>query len=125
MFERVGGVPFFEELTQRFYALVADDVVLAPLYPVGDAARFEEARRHLCSFLVQYWGGPATYSEERGAPQLRMRHAPFAVGPAERDAWVRHMTAAVRAARLTPLDETQMVGSLTGAANALVNRPAS
>lgn len=123
MYERVGGTPFFEELTRRFYAGVATDTVLAPLYP-QDRDALEEARHHLCGFLVQYWGGPATYSEQRGHPRLRMRHDPFHIGTAERDAWLRHMLAAVDSlddGALRPLDRTQMVTYFQASAAHMVN----
>ena len=122
-YDRVGGQPFFEELTRRFYAGVATDPVLRPLYPDDDEG-FELARRHLELFLIQYWGGPADYNATRGAPRLRMRHAPFPIGAAERDAWVRHMTGAVKAAGLAPLEEVQLLGYLTMSAEHMVNRPA-
>ncbi len=93
LYERVGGSPFFERLVERFYGGVADDDVLAPLYP--DRPDFGPAQRRLTLFLVQYWGGPQTYSEERGHPRLRMRHLPFHVGPLERDRWLAHMAAAI------------------------------
>lgn len=123
LFDRVGGRPFFEELTRRFYDGVATDPTLRPLYP-SDEAGFEAARLHLELFLVQYWGGPGTYNELRGAPRLRMRHAPFLIGPAERDAWLRHMTGAVRQAGMSPLDEVQLLGYLTTSAEHLMNHPA-
>jgi hemoglobin len=91
VFERVGGQPFFDDLVERFYEGVADDAVLRPLYPDD----LTESKRHLALFLGQYWGGPATYDAERGHPRLRMRHAPFVIGLAERNAWLAHMTAAV------------------------------
>ena len=91
LYEAVGGMPFFERLVARFYAGVADDPILRPLYPED----LEFPTRHLTLFLAQYWGGPTTYDEERGHPRLRMRHAPFAVGPNERDRWLLHMRAAV------------------------------
>ena len=121
-YDRVGGQPFFEELTSRFYAGVATDPVLRPLYP-EDQEGFELARRHLELFLIQYWGGPAEYNATRGHPRLRMRHAPFPIGAAERDAWVRHMTDAVKAAGLAPLEEVQLLGYLTTSADHMVNRP--
>jgi hemoglobin len=120
MFERVGGEAFFEALTRRFYAAVAEDPVLRPLYPDDDQG-FEAARVHLMWFLIQFFGGPAVYRSERGEPRLRARHARFSIGPAERDAWVAHMTDAVRAARLKPLDESQMLTYFAGAATQLVN----
>ena len=86
------GTEFFTTLVDRFYDAVETDLVLRPLYPESLVA----SRAHLAGFLVQYWGGPATYSEERGHPRLRLRHAPFAIGPAERDAWYDHMATAVR-----------------------------
>jgi len=91
VFEALGGQPFFDDLAQRFYEQVAVDPVLRPLYP-DDLVPGE---RHLALFLGQYWGGPTTYSDERGHPRLRMRHAPFVIGEAERDAWFRGMAGAV------------------------------
>ena len=93
LFSRVGGEPFFEELIDEFYTGVATDEVLLPLYP--DAPDLSGARHRLTLFLIQYWGGPATYSDERGHPKLRLRHMPFHVGPAERDRWLTHMRDAV------------------------------
>ena len=87
----VGGDDFFVELVDRFYAAVAEDPVLRPLYPED----LTDSKRWLAGFLVQYWGGSQAYSEERGHPRLRMRHMPFTIGPAERDAWFRHMIAAL------------------------------
>jgi hemoglobin len=92
VYDRVGGMPFFERLVDRFYDGVAADPVLRPVYPEQDLAG---ARHRLTLFLAQYWGGPRTYDEERGHPRLRMRHFPFAIGPAERDRWLVHMRAAV------------------------------
>ena len=101
VYDAVGGERFFVDLVDRFYDGVATDVLLRPLYPEDLTA----PRRHLALFLAQYWGGPSTYSDERGHPRLRMRHAPFVIGDAERDAWLRHMLAsldAVAAERGTP-----------------------
>jgi hemoglobin len=88
----VVGPAFFVELVERFYDGVAHDPVLRPLYPGADLT---DAKARLHGFLVQYWGGPTDYSDARGHPRLRMRHAPFAIGVAERDAWLAHMTRAV------------------------------
>ena len=93
MFDRVGGAWFFERLVSTFYADVAGDELLAPLYP--EAPDFSGATHRLTMFLVQYWGGPTTYSDERGHPRLRMRHLGFRVGTAERDHWLAHMAGAV------------------------------
>lgn len=93
LFEAVGGEAFFVDLVDRFYEGVEADPLLRPMYPENLTA----PRAHTASFLVQYWGGPATYSERRGHPRLRMRHAPFVIGRAERDAWLGHMTDAVKA----------------------------
>ena len=90
----VGGTPFFEELVERFYEGVEHDAILRPLYPSQDLT---DAKARLCGFLVQYWGGPGDYSAARGHPRLRMRHAPYAIGHAERAAWLAHMTSAVDA----------------------------
>ena len=119
MYERVGGAPWFDTLTLRFYDAVAQDPVLRPLYPDDLTA----GREHLRDFLVQYWGGPGHYSEQRGHPRLRMRHVPFAIGEAERDAWFRHMADAVRAGGLAPEDEEEMLAYFAMAATHLVNHP--
>jgi hemoglobin len=95
VYEAVGGSAFFERLVGDFYEGVAGDEVLAPLYP--EAPDFSGARRRLTLFLIQYWGGPGTYSAERGHPRLRMRHFPFPVGPRQRERWLVHMTNAVEA----------------------------
>jgi hemoglobin len=92
VYELLGGQAFFDDLVARFYRGVASDPRLRPLYPDEDLA---PAERRLALFLGQYWGGPTTYSDERGHPRLRMRHVPFVVGEPERDAWLEHMTAAV------------------------------
>ena len=92
LFERAGGMPFFEALVGRFYEGVAGDPVLRSLYPEPDLA---PAQRRLTLFLAQYWGGPRTYDEERGHPRLRMRHMPFAIDAAARDRWLVHMRAAL------------------------------
>ena len=121
VYDAVGGFPFFVDLVDGFYDGVAADPVLRPLYP----EELTDARRHLAGFLAQYWGGPATYSEERGHPRLRMRHSPFVIGPAERDAWLRHMLAsldAVAAASGAPVDAVASIRAyLTDAAAFLVN----
>jgi len=93
VYELVGGLPFFVDLVDRFYKGVALDPVLLPLYPEPDD--LAPARRRLSLFLAQYWGGPTTYSDERGHPRLRMRHAPFLIGPGERDRWLVHMRSAI------------------------------
>jgi hemoglobin len=95
VYEAVGGMAFFESLVDRFYDGVAEDPVLLALYP--EPEDLSSARHRLTLFLAQYWGGPPIYSEERGHPRLRMRHVPFAIGPAERDRWLHHMRAAVAA----------------------------
>ncbi|HMD46466.1 MAG TPA: globin [Acidimicrobiales bacterium] len=119
MYERVGGDAFFVQLVDRFYVGVAGDPVLRPLYPDD----LTEPRAHLAAFLVQYWGGPTTYGETRGHPRLRMRHAPFVIGPLERDAWLRHMTEAVTAAGLAADDERELLDYFTMAARTLINAP--
>jgi hemoglobin len=91
LYERVGGQPFFDELVERFYEGVEADALLRPMYPED----LTDPRRHLALFLAQYWGGPRTYSDERGHPRLRLRHAPHRVDDAARDAWLLHMHAAL------------------------------
>ena len=122
LFERVDGEAFFARLVDRFYAGVVTDPVLAPLYPPDD---LDGAAERLRLFLVQFWGGPTTYSDQRGHPRLRMRHAPFVIGEAERDAWLRHMTAAVAAAaadgELSEEDEARMMGYFVHSAGFMMN----
>lgn len=112
--DRVGGLAFFERLVDAFYDGVAGDPVLLRLYP--DAPDLTGARRRLTLFLLQYWGGPTTYSDERGHPRLRMRHLPFRIGPTERDHWLAHMRAAVDhvGATLADADREEIVTMLLG-----------
>jgi hemoglobin len=121
VYRQVGGSQFFVDLVKGFYAGVATDPVLRPMYPDD----LTDSRRHLAGFLVQYWGGPAAYSDERGHPRLRMRHAPFAIGDAERDAWLRHMLAsfdAVVAAHAPPAEAAARIRAyLVDVAEFLVN----
>jgi hemoglobin len=93
LFDRVGGMTFFEQLVQAFYEEVGGDEVLLPLYPSDD---LDGARHRLTLFLAQYWGGPHAYMEERGHPMLRMRHFPYMIGPLQRDHWLICMASAVQ-----------------------------
>jgi len=120
LYEAVGGEAFFVRLVDAFYDGVADDPVLVRLYP--EAPDLTGARQRLRLFLIQYWGGPTTYSDNRGHPRLRMRHAPFAVDRAAHDAWLRHMTGAVESLELPPGLEAQLLSYLQGAAEAMMNR---
>jgi len=121
LFDRVGGESFFFDLVNRFYLGVAGDPLLRPLYPED----LSESSAHLALFLAQYWGGPPTYSELRGHPRLRMRHSPFVIGPAERDAWLSHMNGALHelqaASRISDEDADELRAYLDMAANTLVN----
>jgi hemoglobin len=119
LYQRAGGTPFFEALVGSFYAGVATDPVLRAIYPEPDLAA---AERRLRLFLIQYWGGPRTYDDERGHPRLRMRHFPFAIGPAERDRWLTHMRAAIAAS--APPDDVaaELERYFTMAAEAMRNR---
>jgi hemoglobin len=117
LYERVGGAPFFVTLVDRFYDGVADDPILRPMYP-DDLA---DSRRHLALFLIQYWGGPTTYGEERGHPRLRRRHAPHAIDAVARDAWLAHMGAAIDSMGMEPFDKAALTDYLTTAANQLQN----
>ena len=120
LYEAIGGEPAFRRLVQRFYQEVSADPELRPVYPSRDLGPAEE---HLRLFLIQYWGGPATYSERRGHPRLRMRHVRFAIGPAERDAWLRHMRTALDELELDPAYDAQLWDYLVMAADSLVNQP--
>ena len=114
----VGGAAWFRALDDRFYDRVELDPTLMTLYPESDTTG---ARERLTGFLVQYWGGPTDYSDARGHPRLRMRHAPFRVGPVEREAWFTHMTESVREAALAPEIETAMIDYFDHAATAMIN----
>ena len=91
LYDQIGGDPTFRKLVETFYARVEQDPLLRPIFP-DDLA---PGREYQFLFLTQYWGGPARYQAQRGHPRLRMRHAPFKIGRAERDAWVGHMLAAI------------------------------
>jgi hemoglobin len=123
LFDRVGGESFFVDMVDRFYLGVAGDPLLRPLYPDD----LTESAQHLALFLMQYWGGPPTYGEQRGHPRLRLRHAPFVIGPAERDAWLRHMNEALdelaAASRIAEPDAEELRAYLDMAAHSLVNAP--
>jgi hemoglobin len=119
LYDQVGGMPFFERLVDRFYAGVASDPVLLRLYP--EPADLVAARRRLTLFLVQYWGGPTTYLEERGHPRLRARHSPFPIGGRERDRWLVHMRAAIDASGAAPEVEARLHEYMTMAADAMRN----
>jgi len=117
-YEAVGGQETFHRIVARFYAEVAKDELLRPIYPDEDLGPAEEKLR---LFLMQYWGGPHTYSEQRGHPRLRMRHAPFVIGPLQRDAWLRCMRIAVDEAGLTEPQRKQLWEYLEMAAHSLMN----
>jgi hemoglobin len=121
VYDAAGGEETFRLLVARFYALVALDPLLRPLYPDEDLAN---AREHLTLFLIQYWGGPSTYNEMRGHPRLRMRHQPFAIGHVERDAWLGHMKAAVESLEVVPAVRKAMNDYFEAASMAMINQPA-
>ncbi|MDO4241194.1 MAG: globin [Microbacteriaceae bacterium] len=120
VWQQVGGSATFEKIVREFYSRVQQDSLLAPMYPEAD---WEGAIWRLQTFLEQYWGGPTTYSENRGHPRLRMRHAPFAITAEARDRWLTHMHAALDAARLPPLHDAAIRDYVTRAAHALLNTP--
>src|ERR1700689_2980615 len=118
-YEAVGGEETFTRLVSRFYQEVAADPVLRPVYPTEDLG---PAKEHLRLFLIQYWGGPDTYNQLRGHPRLRMRHAHFFIGEAERDAWLRHMRTALDELALDDAYAAQLWDYLVMAAHSLVNQ---
>jgi hemoglobin len=119
-YDAVGGEETFRRLVSRFYQEVANDPELRPVYPSRDLGPAEE---HLRLFLIQYWGGPDTYNQLRGHPRLRMRHVHFAIGEAERDAWLRHMRTALDQLALDEVYDAQLWDYLVMAAHSLVNQP--
>lgn len=116
--QQVGGRATFEKLVRAFYDGVRTDEVLMAMYPEQD---LEGAVQRLTGFLEQYWGGPTSYSEQRGHPRLRMRHGAFRVNPDARDRWLRHMRAAQDTLGLSPLHDAMLWGYLERAAHAMVN----
>jgi hemoglobin len=118
LYDQVGGTPFFERLVQRFYEGVAEDDVLRPLYPEQDLSG---ARRRLTLFMVQYWGGPTTYLQERGHPRLRARHFAFPIGARERDRWLLHMRASIDASDAPEDARARLHAYVATAAEAMVN----
>lgn len=119
-YEEFGGEQFFADLVHDFYTGVAADPELRPMYPEQDLG---PAERRLRMFLEQYWGGPRTYSDERGHPRLRMRHAPFEIGERHRDLWLSHMRRALDKRALPLEQDQQMWGYLELAANSMINQP--
>lgn len=120
LYDAVGGTAVFRAIVDRFYDGVALDPILRPLYPEEDLTA---ARERLTGFLVQYWGGPGTYSEQRGHPRLRMRHAEWVIGERERDAWLGHMREAVDSVELRDEARAAIWEHLERAAWSLVNAP--
>jgi hemoglobin len=119
-YDQVGGEETFTRLVRLFYRRVAADPQLRRVYPSKDLGPAEE---HLRLFLIQYWGGPRTYDERRGHPRLRMRHVRFSIGEGERDAWLRHMRAAMDEVGFDEAHDAQLWDYLVMAAHSLVNRP--
>jgi hemoglobin len=120
LYEEMGGRATFEKLVSHFYASVSVDPVLRPMYPEDD---IKGAAERLLMFLEQYWGGPSTYSEQRGHPRLRMRHAAFHIGEMERDVWLRHMKSAVDELEMRDDLREELWSYLVMAANSMVNQP--
>jgi len=122
-YDAVGGAETFNAIVSRFYEQVPEDEILRELYPLDDLPGAEQRLR---MFLEQYWGGPRTYSDQRGHPRLRMRHAPFRISEIERDAWLRCMHTAVASIDAHTLDDahrSELLDYLEMAANSLVNAP--
>lgn len=119
LFDHVGGEPFFVQLVDAFYEAVERDETLRAMYPED----LSDSRRHLTLFLMQYWGGPQTYQEERGHPRLRLRHAPFRITKGARDAWLTAMTSAIASVRdqLSDDEFEEMTAYFAMAANQLRN----
>lgn len=118
IYELAGGEPAFRRLVDAFYARVERDPLLRPMFP----ADMEPGKEHQRLFLIQYFGGPATYSELRGHPRLRMRHAPFPIGQAARDAWLGHMLAAIDEAEIPEPARSAMRNYFEMAATAMINQ---
>lgn len=117
-YDAIGGYPTIAKIVARFYEGVATDDLLRPMYPEADLG---PAQERFTLFLCQYWGGPTTYSDNRGHPRLRMRHAPFKVSPAAKDRWLVHFRAGLDEANLTPEQDAQFWDYVTHAAQFMVN----
>lgn len=117
-YDEIGGGPTIRGIVKRFYEGVAQDEVLRPMYPEADLTGAED---RFAMFLEQYWGGPTTYSDQRGHPRLRMRHAPFEVTPTAKEHWLRNFRVALDAADLTPEQHQQFWDYVTHAAQFMVN----
>ena len=118
MYDRVGGQRFFIELVNKFYDFVESDTLLRPMYPTD----LNPGKSYLAGFLSQYWGGPTNYSDERGHPRLRMRHAKFSIGHQERDAWIQHMKAALKSMNISDEDMNTMEIYFENTATMMLNR---
>ncbi|MCL0032123.1 globin [Dehalococcoidia bacterium] len=118
MYHRVGGQSFFVELVDKFYEFVERDTGLRSMYP----ADLTPGKSHLAGFLSQYWGGPADYSAERGHPRLRMRHIKFSIGNQERNAWIKHMKAALDLMSISSKDHAIMLNYFENTATMMINR---
>ena len=122
LYDRVGGMPFFERLVDCFYDGIRDDEVVGPMYRRDEAdPTLAGPRRRLTLFLVQYWGGPTTYLKERGHPRLRARHAQFPIDEAARDRWLAHMRAALEASGAGPAEREELLRYMALAADAMLN----
>jgi len=119
-YQQVGGEKFFADLVSQFYAVVATDPILRPMYPEND---LQGAAQRLQWFLEQYWGGPDTYQENRGHPRLRMRHAQFSIDSKARDAWLHAMRTAIEGVEINEELKTQLWSYCEMAANSMVNQP--
>ncbi|NTU77810.1 MAG: globin [Chloroflexales bacterium] len=118
IFEQAGGAPAFRRLVNAFYARVEHDPLLRPMFPPD----LEPGKEHQYLFLIQYFGGPPAYGEQRGHPRLRVRHAPFPIGPSERDAWLAHMLAALDEAAIPEPARSAMRAYFELAAPAMMNQ---
>lgn len=118
LYSQIGGTEIFDRLVRKFYDEVQKDPVLWPMYPHDD---LEGSIHRLSTFLQQYWGGPTTYSDERGHPRLRQRHVAFKVNPDARDRWLAHMRTALDSLDLPPLHDNTFWDYLDRAAHSLVN----
>ena len=118
VYDAAGGEETFRRLVKNFYGRVATDPILRAVYPEEDLSG---ATERLTLFLIQYWGGPSTYSDQRGHPRLRLRHQPFAIGQKERDAWLGHMQAAVDSLELSDGVRKALLDYFETASTAMIN----
>ncbi|WP_257183305.1 globin domain-containing protein [Corynebacterium cystitidis] len=119
-YDQVGGDAFFSALVEGFYTQVRDDDLIEPMYPQDD---WEGAELRLKWFLAQYWGGPPTFNEQRGAPMLRRRHFAFEIGEPEAQRWLELMHNSLESLEVSTEHRTALWNHMVRVAAMMINQP--